>query len=438
MESAPPPGGLIRGSFDLRTLAGDAGLAIGGALAANLVNYVFHFVISRRLGPDDYGTLTALLAIAALVGVIASALNTVALQETARLWVGHRDEHVTSFVRHTALAVIGIAIAIGLALVLVSLVLGPYLHITGFAIWAMFATYCGAATATSFWRGCSQGAHRFGIFATSLVGESIVKLVVAVGLVTIGWRVAGALGGIIAGIVFGALALAPAIVRLGHSAEYDSSEHDHVRLGGESLKILAVTACTTVLMLGDTIFAKHHLTGIDAGYYGAAGTIARIVPYGVGLINLVLMPKAAAAKHASRGSLARLLALAFGGGFILTCACVLLFAGAPGLVIGASYGAKFVASAPILRIYAVDEGLFALCGLGVAYLVSVRDYRIVRFLAVTAVLEIICMAAFGTTAVRLLSIAIAANGLLIPAVAFSVMRTLRSVPQAVMPPVAEV
>src|ERR1022692_3896212 len=42
MEALTPLGRPERGAFDLRSLAGDAGLVIGGALAANLLNYAFH------------------------------------------------------------------------------------------------------------------------------------------------------------------------------------------------------------------------------------------------------------------------------------------------------------------------------------------------------------------------------------------------------------
>src|SRR5450755_181176 len=112
MDDPTPLVRPARGAFDLRSLAGDAGLVIGGALVANLLNYVFHFVISRRLGPDDYGTLTALLAIAAMTGVIGAALSSVGLQETAKLWVRHRDDHIGEFVRHAAPAVVGIAAAL--------------------------------------------------------------------------------------------------------------------------------------------------------------------------------------------------------------------------------------------------------------------------------------------------------------------------------------
>ena len=433
-----PLGSPPRGTFDLRSLAGDAGLVIGGALAANLLNYAFHFIVSRRLGPDDYGTLTAMLAIAAMTGVIGAALSSVALQETAKLWVRHRDDHIGEFVRHAAPAVLGVAAALGIGLIGASAAIGPYLHIANLGLWFAFATYCAAVTVAAFLRGCAQGAHRFTAFASSLIGEAVVKLAVAVILVSIGWRVLGALGGFIAGITFAGVVLIPLIAKRPESSSFDVTEHSHMRLGGESVKVLGVTAFTSVLMFVDTLFAKHHLSGIDAGYYGAAGTLARIIPYGVGLISLVLMPKAAAALHTSRESLVRLLRFAAGAGMILTCVLVALFVAAPGIVIAISYGSRFAASGPLLRLYGIDAGILAMCSLGFSYLIAVRDYVITRFLIVAVILEAALMAIFGTTPVRLLSIAIAVNAALIPPVIYCVRRTIRVAPQAPSPPLAEV
>jgi O-antigen/teichoic acid export membrane protein len=200
-------------------------------------------------------------------------------------------------------------------------------------------------------------------------------------------------------------------------------------------------------MFIDTIFAKHHLSGDEAGYYGAAGTIARIIPYGVGLIGLVLMPKAAAAHHASRESLTRLLTIAFGAGLLVTGVVVALLVGAPSLVIAASYGARFAGAIPLLRLYAVDEGILGACTLGFAYLIAVRDYRVARFLVPAVALETALMAAFGKSPVALLTIAIAVNAALVPGLTFCVLQALRaapmeahqsSAPQAPGPPSAEV
>ena len=85
----------------------------------------------------------------------------------------------------------------------------------------------------------------------------------------------------------------------------------------------------------------------------------------------------------------------------------------------------------------IDGGLLALLGLGLSYLIAVRDYLITRFLVVAVVLEAVAMATLGTTPVKLLSIAIAVNAALVPAVMYCVLRTIRVAPQAPGPPLAE-
>jgi len=445
MDPVTPSVPTARGAFDLRGLAGDAGLVIGAALAANLLNYAFHFIVSRRLGPEQYGTLTALLAIAALVGVVGTALNGVAVQEAAALWVDHRDDDIGAFVRHAARGAFGVALGVAVCILIASLALAPYLHIERWDLWIAFAVYCAANVFASFLRGCAQGAHRFGFFASSLIGESVVKLIVAVTFIALGWQVLGALAGFVAGISFAAGVLVPPFITRVVTSTYDQAEYSHLRLGGESVKVLGVGACIVALMFIDTIFAKHRLSGDEAGYYGAAGTIARIIPYGVSLIGLVLMPKAAAATHASRESLSRLLAISFGAGLLVTAVVVALLVGAPNLVIAVSYGPRFAASIPLLRLYAVDEGILGACTLGFAYLVAVRDYRVSRFLVPAVVLEGLLMSWLGKTAVALLLVAIAINAALVPCIAFCVVQALRAAPlehqshapQAPSPPSAE-
>jgi hypothetical protein len=63
-----------RGRFHWPTFAAEAGWVAGGALAANALNYLFHFTLSRRLGPEGYGSLATLLAIAIMGGVAGSSI----------------------------------------------------------------------------------------------------------------------------------------------------------------------------------------------------------------------------------------------------------------------------------------------------------------------------------------------------------------------------
>jgi O-antigen/teichoic acid export membrane protein len=424
--------GSPRSIFEVRSFAGDAGLAIGGALIANGFNYLFHALLSRSLGPDGYGGLAALISIASILGVIGSAINVVAMRETARMWASHDDAAIAGFFRRTVWKAAAIGAASGAALLVFSPLLASYLHVVDPRVWIAFAALLTIGIAATYSRGAAQGAHRFGVFAASLVTEAIVKLVSAVALALAGFAVFGAVSGLAIGAAAGLLVIAIPIGRGGRDGRDESqiaaAGPDFWRLGGESLKVLAVAAGTTALVYLDPIFAKHHLAPAAAGYYGAAGTLARIIPFAVGLIGLILMPKSAALHRSNRASLERVLQVTFGAGiagslFGLACAWI-----APGLLVRVMFGAQFEPASMILPLYAVDTALIAICTLGTNYLVAVGDYAIGWFVFAAVAAEAALMAVFGTSPARLIGIGIAVNALLLPFIAAHAWRSVREAP----------
>ena len=432
LQRQTPP---LRGAFDLGRFSSDAALVISAAALGNALTYLFHFVLSRKLGPDAYGTLVTMTSIAAMVAVVGNSLGTVAMQETAKLWATHLDAAIPPFIKRALRFVIAIAGATALGMILASVPLSEYLHVDQPFLWGLLAAYVAVWTLVGFARGAAQGAHRFRVFAASFVGEGTVKVVVALWLVAIGFGVAGAMGGLIASALIAvAIALSPNITG-GVGPARARSEDEH--LGRAALMVLAVTSATNALLFIDMLFAKHHFSGAAAGYFGAAGTVARTIPYGCSFIALILMPKAAAARHAGRDSLARVLTLAAGMtsvGVALGLAVMNLF---PRLIVRVTYGSAFAPAVPILRAYALDEALFALWSIANLYLVAIGRYEVFVYLAAASVAEAIGMALFGSTPLRLLSIAIIVNAALVPTVWTLALRTLRSQAQAASPSRAE-
>jgi O-antigen/teichoic acid export membrane protein len=320
---------------------------------------------------------------------------------------------------------------IGLALVIASVALAGYLHVQQPLLWMLLGAYVAVLILAAFARGAAQGSHRFAIFAASFVGEGVVKVALAIWLVMLGFGVAGAMGGLIAsGVTVLAVALS-ATVSGGTARAWQRGEQ--LKLGHSALLVLAVTAAVNALLYIDMLFAKHHFPADVAGYFGAAGTIARTIPYAASFIALILMPRAAAALHVGRESLVHVLGLTA----VLTAACVaaaLAFINLFGpAIVGVTYGPAFSGAAPTLRAYTVDEALFALWASANAYLVAVGRYEVFVYLTAATVVEAVAMALFGSTPLRLLSIAIIVNAALVPTVWLLAIRTLRAAPQAASP-----
>jgi len=424
----------VRGRFHWPSFAADAALVSGGALAANILNYVFHFTLSRKLGPDGYGSLATLLAIAMIAGVVGSSIGTVAMQETARLWATHRDATIVAFGRRMLRSAAGIGALVGVAALALSIPLSGYLHITDRLAWTGLAFALFAGIVAAYARGAIQGAHRFGFYAASLVAESTVKLLVGFVLVTAGFAVGGAIAGVAVGLVVG---IAVALASLLAGASSDVDDYRAAQFGGSATRLAVIYAASMALMFVDTVFAKHALSADDAGYYTAAGLIARIIPFGIGLIVPLVTPKAAAARHTDRAALARLLAVTFGIALAGTLLALGLMEALPQMLVSLTFGAKFSSSAPLLQLYAVDTSLLALGLLGTSYLAAIGEYGIAPWLVAAVAFEAGAMAIWGATPYRLLSIAIAGNALVLPAIAALVARSVRGPAQAPGPPLAE-
>jgi O-antigen/teichoic acid export membrane protein len=433
--ASPNEGVLRRGHFHWPTFAADAVLVTGGALVANIFNYTFHFVLSRRLEPAGYGSLATMLAISLMAGVAGSSIGTIAMQETARLWAFHRDDAIRSFGRRMLRSAAAVGAVVGLSVLALSFPLSRYLHISDRLAWweLAFAIFIGVVAAYA--RGAVQGAHRFAAYGASLVGEAIVKLGAAVVLVGAGFALAGAVGGVALGIAVGAT-VALASLLAGRPAA-GGGEPRQALVGIPALRVTIIYATSVGLTLVDTIFAKHGLAARDAGYYNAAGTVARIIPYGVGLLVPLITPKAVAARHTNRAALAHLLAVTFGAAIAGSAAVLGAMELWPNAIIAVTFGAKFAPAAPMLRLYAVDTSLIALGLLGYTYLAAVGEYYVAGWLVAALAIEAGSMALWGNTPWRLIGIAIVVNALVLPAVATFVVRSLRYAPQAPNPPLAE-
>ena len=433
VQDAQPSGPIsvaanpARGTFTVRRFSGDASIVIGASLLANACSYIFHFVLSRRLGPEQYGTLATMIAIASILVVIGSSIGTVIMQETARMWVTHQDRKIPPFLRQAGsrIALLGVIVTLGLGVL--SGLLRTYFHVADARLWWLLAVYGGLTAFTGFARGAAQGAHRFAIFGGSLVAEGISKVILGSAFVMIGFGVAGAIGGLISSVV---IAIAIVFFPMAFGGERHIAQTDMPHLSGRTLKVLSAASAISALLYVDMLLAKHHFSAAQAGFFGAAGTIARTIPYGAGLVMLILGPLAAAAKHAGGSSLRRILTLvsmSAAGAIVIGLLTVWLL---PHVLIYATYGLAYAPAIPLLRLYAIDEALLAAAILGAMYLVAIGEYSVSICLLGAVALEATLMSALGSTPTRLLIIAIIVNACLAPAVWVLAVRSLHETSNA--------
>lgn len=275
--AGPPPPGPTWG-------AGAVTLAVATTVG-HALSYAFSLVLSRALGPADFGALGALLAVGIVASVPATALQT----QVARLaavspgGADLRRGYRLGWTIGGSVALVMTVLAIPLAALLrLDSALGVLLLSAGLIP-------LGALGAR---QGVLLGRGAFTMLAAASVLVPALRLVGAGVAAGSGVGVSGALGLQAAATWLGLLAVIGLVRTLPNQAGTDS-----VRAPGPSAaSLLAATSGLVglfVLANVDVLLARAFLTDVDSGVYAVASIGAKVVFWGSHFVALLVFPRVA-------------------------------------------------------------------------------------------------------------------------------------------------
>jgi O-antigen/teichoic acid export membrane protein len=339
----------------LSNLARGGGLVFLIASATlGLSNFVFHIVISRLLGPDQYGALGALLTVVLVLGVPLAAVQAAVTRAVAM----RGDEPVPLrqlVTRATIAGVVSMVVLAGL-----SPAVAGFLHLGSPTPVLMLAAWLPPAVVGAVLLGVLVGRLRFTPVAVAmLIGGGAARLLFGVVLVKAGLGVTGAmLAGTLAAIV------TLCIVAWPLRREFRSSRLPSTRLlaAGDGLAALLALGGFWVFAGIDTFFVRHLLAPHPAGLYAAAATGSRIALFAPAAFVTLVFPRFATTN--GRGPEARRLLVQSMGvvvviGFVVAGAIVAL----PGPLVHILFGKGFSGSAGTIGILAVEASVLGVIGL---------------------------------------------------------------------------
>ncbi len=334
--------------FGRLELARSGGLALFLAFTAqNVANFIYHVAASRLLGPSDYGGLVALLGI-----LLAAIVPITALQTTLTRAVSRLDQEGA----HPARLIFGrlqlkmalFAFAVFVLFAAASPLLrnflrlgspGPVLILGATALPVLMAVVP---------RAVLMGRMKFRPVAISLVVGAMVRLSLAVGMTLAGAGISGAMAAVLFGEAASWLVLIVAVGRLPSSASRAGRLSLEPR---EALRTAGALASFWGLVGIDVLLARHFLTALESGYYGAAATAGRVALFLPGAIGLILFSRVVASE--GRGANARqLLMQAIAVVTVLGVVTCLLVAIFPHLFISILFGERYQSSASIVAVLA--------------------------------------------------------------------------------------
>lgn len=390
----------------------------------NVFGYAYHFAISRKVGVEQYGVLSALNSVLMISTVFSGIVATVVVKYAAEFRATDDRAHLAALVRRlTIYGSIAAAIVVVLG-ALASGVIASYLKIASIPAVVLTTAIIGITIATPALRAVFQGIEDFNAFAISTCLESLFKLLVGVGLVYAGYGVVGAFLGWAVGSVIAVVYTAVVLLRRFRRVPDAVLYIDMRRLVKTMAGISAATVLLTSIANVDVLIVKHFADPTTAGLYGALALSGKILFFLVGFVPTVVLPKATRQALAGESPV---------GVFVQAVAVIAVMSGAglvvyyffPAFVITALAGASFAPAAPYVFAYGFAMVLLAALNVVVMYKIGIHRFDFVVPLAACALGEIVGLSLHHRSLGDVIAILIAGNGIALAASAYRVNAPLR-------------
>lgn len=332
----------------------------------NVITYVLHFSMARLLGPIDYGVFAVLTNIIFIFSMPALSIQTLVSKYTTRYNIKKDYGRINGIFNHLIKESLIISSLIYVAFLIVSLYTYKQLKIPFFLL-ALTGVFLFIAFTYPILIGILQGMKRFNAWGWNYVISCFIKLIIAVLLVTIGFRVYGAITGFILGTFISLLMLFPFIKDILHSEKIESRLDIFSR---QSLPTVFSMLIIVVMYSMDIILAKIFFEPEIAGKYAIASLLGKTVWFVSSAVGNAMFPISSEKYETGEKSRGLIKKTYFAIIFICITA-VLILAIFPELIIKILFDVRYLNVANILVYIGIGFSFLSLLNTHILYKISV-------------------------------------------------------------------
>jgi O-antigen/teichoic acid export membrane protein len=331
---------LVRGSV----------IIFGGSIVVSILNYLFHLVTGRMLGPEMYAVLASLLSLTYITGFPSQLLSTVMIKSTAKSFArGKLGEIKYSIIWFSKLLFFISFLGIILSLLLYDWI-AIYLKIDQAYFILLILIFVLTGLYGSIFTSAVQGLKKFKEYTLISILATFLKIVFTVFLLFIGFKTGGAL---VALIVSSLVGIGLIIILL---KNIFFSKTITKKISGSAVKSVVGIGFSllgmSLMLNSDVLIVKHYFSSFDAGIYSSASNIGKIVLFLSAPILTVLLPVISFKEEKGYANTKEIL---FSLGIVSTisisvCVAYLLF---PDLIVKVLYGAEYAQASSLIIILGV-------------------------------------------------------------------------------------
>ncbi len=379
-------------------------------LGVNLYNFgqmIFHLIVGRLLGKSGYADIAVIVSILGMVIIIQQAFGLTIIKFVS---VGKNEKFVVNFTRWIFWWSFWLGISLSLIFFALSPFLADFLHISQPGAMSLLSPIIVLLVLLNSARSVFQGLLKFVGYVSIHIIEVVVKLILTVVLVFLGWAVFGVIVAMMIGVVCSSfltyLLLNKYVIgKRGKPPEI-------LPLLKYSVPVFLLSMAMTSMYSTDIILVKHFFTADEAGLYSALAKLGSIAFFAAAPVASVMFP------HISRNHSKE---KPYSKYFYLSCLLVLTISISvvavykifPLFVINLLFGSQFVEGAEMLWWFGVYMLLLGLAILFTQFYFSIGKTKIVSFFVMAALLQAILIWFIHPTLLKVIQVSILSTSLLV-------------------------
>lgn len=372
---------------------------IGGSMVVNVINYVYHLIVGRMLGPINYGILASLFSILYIVGIVPTSTSMAIVKFISS--AKNNKEIASIYVALNSL-VLKIALFLSIITVLISPVVSSFLNISNVFLVVMIAPILFFSLIMLVNQATSQGLLKFMGFVLPNLSYSLVKIILGVLLIFLGYSVLGAMWALIVGIVISYLI---SLLYVKEISKVKNRKYNLKHFIKYSFPVLLQALAFTSLFTTDIVLVKHFLSPFDAGIYAALSTLGKIIFFASSPISSVMFP-VIAGRHSRGEKYHKIFWVSLAATLTMSLFIVLIYYLFPNIAIGILYGTAYLAAKNALVWMGLFISIYTLSVFLVNFSLSVGRTRVIVFPVLASLFQAIFIWIFHASIIEVIQVSL--------------------------------
>ncbi len=322
-------------------------LILAGTLIANVLAYVFNILVARKIGPESYGILGALLAMFSLASWIYMSIFSGITKRVAHLNAENKSNELNTFYFSVQREVMILLLAISLVVVFGSCTLASYFNIPSFSLVIITGILIWVNGMQYFYQSILTGLKKYAQISQVRIIESVFRLLVVVLFLYLGLGLIGVLFAYGLGYLIGYIWTRYKVTRRITNSFNGVFFINRMQLYSIGFKFFMLGFLYQIVFYGSSLYFQHNYSSTVNGFWTAGLTISNIAFVFSSAVMQVVLPELSSEKN--RQKRMEIIKKALLVIFLTTGSAALICWSIPEFVIEIFYGKSYLGSAKFLK-----------------------------------------------------------------------------------------